>query len=416
MNPSRARRPLHIDRLSQRRHKPDYWLLLLSVALLIVGIVVVYAISPGLSALKQVSANYYVGKQVLAILLGAIAFVVVANLPISTWRKIEKPLIVSALVAAVLVRIFGNRVNGAYRWIQVGGLSFQVAELIKFTLLIWMAGLLVDRLKNRELNDWHRTLKPLLLALVVLGVVVAGSQSDLGSFGVMVAVMAVMVFIVGLPIKRVAMIGAAIAAGTILLVASSPYRRDRLANFLNPTRDCQNSGYQSCQALISIGSGGIFGLGIGRGVQAYGYQPQAADDSIFAIMAEKFGFVGVSVILGLFGLLFARLKKIIERAPDTYTRLLVTGILAWLSSQLIINVGAMIGLLPLKGITLPFISYGGTSLVFIMAAIGLAFQISRYTTYSIQLTPENREGKNNENRSDRRRFRGAYNPNLSSRG
>ena len=416
MNPNRQRRSLNEDRLTQRRHKPDYWLLLLSVGLLLIGLIVVYAIGPGLSVLKNVSENYYVGKQVIAILLGAVAFAVTAHLPVNTWRHIEKPLIIITASAAVIVRIFGEQVNGAYRWIQVGGLSFQVAELIKFTLLIWLAGFLVNRLKDGSFNDWHKTLKPLLAVFVLLSLVVAVLESDLGSFGVMLAIMASMVFVTGLPLKRVAMVAAVVVAALVLFVASSPYRRDRLNTFLNPAQDCQNEGYQTCQALISVGSGGLFGLGLARSVQAYGYLPQAADDSIFAILAEKFGFVGVSVILLIFGALFARLKMIIEHAPDNYTRLIVTGILAWLSTQLIINVGAMIGLLPLKGITLPFISYGGTSLVFIMAAVGLAFQISRYTTYGVSdYSLNSTQGNNNDNSANRRRFRGAYNPHTSGR-
>ena len=180
--------------------------------------------------------------------------------------------------------------------------------------------------------------------------------------------------------------------------------------YLHPTSDCQTTGYQACQALITIGSGGMFGLGLGRSVQAYGYLPESANDSIFAIYAEKFGFIGVSVLLGLFMALFSRLKNILERAPNAYTRLIATGILAWLSTQAIINIGAMIGLLPLKGITLPFISYGGTSLVFVTAALGLAFNISRYTSYGpvIELTDE--EGTYYGNSTDRRRLRGAYHP------
>lgn len=415
MNVSRARRPANLSRVTQRRHKPDYWLLLISVALLVVGLIVVYAISPGLSVQQNVSENYYVGKQILAIGLGAMAFAVVGNLPLDIWRRLEKPLIIACVGASLAVRLLGEQVNGAYRWVQVGGLSFQPAELIKFTLLIWLAGFLVERIKNNEFHDSKKTFRPLIMALAVVGVIVAGLQSDLGSTGVMVAIMACMIFVVGLPFRRLAMIGAVIVAGTVLLVAGTGYRRQRLSTFLSPANNCQTTGYQSCQALIAVGSGGIFGLGLARSVQAYGYLPEAADDSIFAIYAEKFGFIGVSVLLLLFMVLFARLKNIIERAPDTYTRLLVTGILAWLSTQLIINVGAMVGLLPLKGITLPFISYGGTSVVFIMAAIGLAFQVSRYTSYSINT--ESVEGsRHDDHRLDGRRLRGAYNPNPGSRG
>ena len=419
MNVSRARRPLGLNNVSQRRHRPDYWLLLVSVLLLVIGLIVVYAISPGLAVQKNVGENYYVGKQLLAIGLGAVAFIAAANIPIKMWKHFERPLIIACLVLAVMVRFFGDRVNGAYRWIQVGGLSFQPAELIKFTLLIWTAGFLVSRLKSGGLKDGKETLQPILIALGAIAFVVGVVQSDLGSTAVMMGIVTAMLFIVGFPLKRLALIFVAILAGAILLIAGTGYRRDRLSTFLNPASNCQTTGYQSCQALIAVGSGGIFGLGLARSVQAYGYLPEAADDSIFAIFAEKFGFVGDAILLLLFTVLFARLKFIIERAPDTYTRLLVTGILAWLGAQLIINVGAMVGLLPLKGITLPFISYGGTSVVFIMGAMGLAFQISRYTTFTVNSAAENIEGNSygsSDNRLNGRRLRGAYNPNLSSRG
>ena len=230
----------------------------------------------------------------------------------------------------------------------------------------------------------------------------------------MVMIMASMIFVVGLPLKKIMMIGGIIAIGTTLLIASSSYRRDRFETFLNPTRDCQSTGYQACQALIAVGSGGIAGLGLGRGVQAYGYLPEAANDSIFAIYAEKFGFIGVSVLLAFFIAFFARLKAIIERTSDDFSRLLVVGVLAWLSTQAMINIGAMIGLLPLKGITLPFISYGGTSIIFITAAIGVVFQISRYTNYSV-ITDQSTEGTTNEDTAGRRRVRGAYHPNTGRR-
>lgn len=399
---------------ANRRHKPDYILLLLSVILLAVGLIVVYAISPGLSIQKQVGENYFVTKQITAIILGFGAFILTANMPTALWRKLEKPLIIAAVVSSIAVRLFGERVNGAYRWIQMGGLSFQAAELIKFALLIWLAGFLSDRIRSNQINDAKLTLKPILISIAIIGVVVAGLQSDLGSTGVMMAMTAGMILVAGLPLKRLLLLSVVLLIGTTILISSSGYRRDRFSTFLNPTRDCQSTGYQACQALIAVGSGGIVGLGLGRGVQAYGYLPEAANDSIFAIYAEKFGFVGVSVLLGLFLAFFTHLKNIIERAPDNFSRFLVVGVLAWLSTQTIINIGAMIGLLPLKGITLPFISYGGTSLVFIMAAIGIVFHISRYTSYSVS-SIEKTEGKSNESIADRRRIRGAYHPGISGR-
>ncbi len=379
----RSRRPSGFGSLTQRRHHPDYWLVILSAILLVLGLIVVYAISPALSAQKHVSDNYYINKQLLAVVLGVATFIAVANVPAKWWRRLELPLITVAIISALAVRLFGEQVNGAYRWIQVGGFSFQAAELIKLALLVWLAGFLSDRVRANELDDKRKSFKPLIIALIAVAGTVGIIQKDLGSTAVLVGMMITMGFIAGLPLKRIAIAGGVLAIAAILLILPFSYRRARLNTFIHPAQDCLNTGYQSCQALITVGSGGLFGQGLSRGAQAYGYLPEAANDSIFAIFAEKFGFIGVAVLIGLFVALFARLRRIMERASDEYSRLLVTGILAWLSTQTFINIGAMIGLLPLKGITLPFISYGGTSVLFVTAAIGIAFQISRYTTYSL---------------------------------
>jgi cell division protein FtsW len=252
---------------------------------------------------------------------------------------------------------------------------------VKFTLILWLGVFLMERMQNNETDSNEKTLRPLFIIMVLVGVFIAKLESDLGSSAVIIAILATMAFTAGLPWKRLMMIGGIVAIGTILAISTSSYRRDRVATFLNPTQDCQTTGYQSCQALIAVGSGGIFGLGLGKSVQAYGYLPEAANDSIFAIIAEKFGFVGVSLVIGLYMVLFARLRRIIEHTADPFSKLFVIGVLAWISTQTIINIGAMIGLLPLKGITLPFVSYGGTSIVFVMAALGAVFQISRYMNY-----------------------------------
>ena len=397
-----------------RKHKPDYWLLLLSAGLLAMGLIVLYSISPGLSAQKNVGENYYVIKQLTAIGLGLGAFIFTANTPVNLWRKFERPIVIAAFVVAIAVRVVGEQINGAYRWIQLGGMSFQAAELIKFALLIWLAGFLADRISNHEIQDTSKIQKPLYIVLGLIAVIVAFVQSDLGSSAVMVAMIAAMVFIAGAPKKLLFQTAIAIIIGIVLLTSTSSYRRSRLATFLNPARDCQAEGYQACQALIAVGSGGITGLGLGKGVQAYGYLPESQNDSIFAIYAEKFGFLGVTVLLGLFLGFFSRLKKIIVHTTDAYNRLLVVGVLAWLSTQTLINIGAMTGMLPLKGITLPFISYGGTSLVFITAAIGIVFQISRYTSYSI-VNSQKVEGQSHEGTTYRRRLRGTYNPGARGR-
>ena len=398
-----------------RRHKPDYWLLVLSALLLAIGLIVVYSISPGLAVEKDVGQTYFINRQLIWAGLGLVAFFVAAQIPLIVWQRLQQPLLIVAALSAVVVRVFGEEVNGAYRWIQVGGFSFQPVELIKFALLIWLAGFLVQRIKEGTLNDFKQTIRPLLIAVAALVILVAGVQSDFGSTAVMFAMIGAMVIVAGMPMKRLGVIVAVVLLLGSFAIISSDYRQDRLATFLHPEQDCLNTGYQACQALIAVGSGGFIGLGLGRSVQAFGYLPEAENDSIFAIYAEKFGFVGVLVFLALLVAFLSRIKRVIERAPDDFSRLVATGIFAWFSVQAIINIGAMIGLLPLKGITLPFISYGGSSILFVMLATGLVFHISRYTLYSVPRSDNISPGGRHEDRSDRRRIRGAYHPNPVSR-
>jgi cell division protein FtsW len=411
---ARRRRPLVIERgAQQRRHKPDYWLLIYSVILLAIGLIVIYAISPGLSITSRVPQNYYINRQMISVFLGVVAFAITCSLPVGTWRRLQRPLLVLAAISAIAVRLFGQEINGAYRWIQIGGFSFQSNELIKFAILIWVAGFLADKIKSGTVTDNKLPLRPLLICLAVVVIVVAGIQSDLGSTAVIVGIMATMVFVAGLPLKRIMTTGGIIIVAGILLVSVSGYKKQRLETFLHPDANCQSTGYQACQALIAVGSGGMIGLGLGRDVQSYGYLPEAQNDSIFAIYAEKFGLIGSLVLLALFLGLFIRLKNIIEHAPDDFSRLVVSGVLAWLCVQAFINIAAMVGIIPFEGITLPFISYGGTSILFVTAAIGVAFQISRYTTYSIPTAKE--EGNRYDDSRNGRRLRRAYNSNIGSR-
>jgi cell division protein FtsW len=388
MRPQAARHRPEPPRFSKlnlgRKHRPDYWLLMLCVTLLAIGLIVVYAISPALSAANHTGGNYYVTKQLLAIALSVVAFLITYKVPLDWWRRAYKPLLVAAAAATALALILPiNPAYPAHRWVRVGGLSFQSVELVKFAVMVWLAGFLAERIRQGNVAHMQATLKPLAIGLGVIAVVVAGVQSDLGSTGVIIAMMAIMAYVAGLPIKKRALIGGIIAIVGVLAISSTPYRRERLTTFLHPQANCQSTGYQACQALIAVGSGGMIGLGLGSSVQAYGYLPEAANDSIFAIYAEKFGFIGSVLLLGVFVAFFARLRYVIERTPDDFSRLIVVGVLAWLSTQTLINIGAMIGLLPLKGITLPFISYGGTSVVFMTAAVGLVFQISQHASYSV---------------------------------
>jgi cell division protein FtsW len=400
-----------------RRHRPDYWLVVIAVFLVVIGLTVVYAISPALSATSGGSGSHYVSRQVIAIILSIAAFFITARIPLKTWQQWQMPLLIIAALGTLIALVTPVVPQyPAHRWIRLGGLSLQSVEVLKFSLLIWLSSFLAARSREGVLANTKLTMQPLLIALGIIGAVVAGVQSDLGSTGVIVAMMGAMAFIAGLPMRKVLTIVAIVAIGTILAVSAIPYRRERLLTYLHPASNCLTTGYQACQALIAVGSGGISGLGLGRSVQAYGYLPEAQNDSIFAIYAEKFGFIGVMALLGLFVALFARLRLIVERTSDVFGRLLVAGILAWLSTQMFINVGAMIGLLPLKGITLPFVSYGGTSVLFVGAALGLVFQISHYTSFSTRnVVKGGGQRTNNEDSDDRRRVRRAYHPDPSGR-
>jgi cell division protein FtsW len=392
-----------------RRHKPDHWLFVLTALLLTIGLVVVYSISPGLAASQNISQSHFITKQLIDVGLGLAAFGLAAYFPLRSWTRFITPLAVVALIAGIVVLFTPiNEVYQAHRWIRVGGFSFQVAELIKLALLLWLARFLADRWRERSITDSRLILRVMVGLLVLIGVLVAKFQSDLGSAAVMIAMIGLMAYAAGLPMRRIALIATAVVLFLVLAISTSNYRRDRLTAFLNPGENCQSSGYQACQALISVGSGGVLGQGLGYGVQAYGYLPEASNDSIFAIMAEKFGFIGTTGIVVLYGLFIRRFKLVAQYTADPFNRLIVVGVLAWFSTQMIINIGAMIGLLPLKGITLPLISQGGTSIICLMAAVGLVYQISRYTSYSEAqngLTSENTPNNN----FDGRRVRRAYN-------
>ena len=400
-----------------RRHRPDYVLLILCAALLAIGLITIFAISPGLTRSTNVSSNYYVEKQSIAILIGIIGFGIGAALSINFWKKYLTPLIFLAIIGSLAVRVIGTRVNGAYRWIQVGGISFQPVELVKFTLLIWAAGYFAKLIREGGINNLSKHIKPLIYAFVLIGIIVAGLQSDLGSTVVIVAMLATMAIVAGLPVKKLMYIIGMIILIGVIAISSSSYRKNRLLTFLHPTQNCQSTstGWQACQAIIAVGSGGVAGKGLARGVQVNGYLPESDNDTIFAAYAEQFGFIGTAILVCIFFALFKRIKDIIEKAPNNYTRFIATGVLAWLATQTLINVGAMVGLLPLKGITLPLMSYGGTSIVFVMLAIGVVFNISYYTTANPVYNEETSTGDNNENSIMRRGYRRTHHTNPGHR-
>jgi cell division protein FtsW len=364
------------DAFEGRRHKPDYILLLLVGLISLLGLIVIFSISPALASINELPSSFYFMRHLLSFGLSVLMFIVVSRIPGRWLKKLIVPGIALSIVTSIMVLTLEGI---AARWVTIGGLSFQPAELIKLTVLLALGLFLSRQIENKSIADFHKTLKPILYGVGLIALILVVLQRDLGSMAVVVAMVGVMLFMARVPLKSLVLGAVAIMLLATIAVASTPYRRQRFDTFMNPERDCQSEGYHACQALIAVGSGGIFGLGVGNTVQAYGYLPESATDSIFAIYAEKFGFVGAVALIALYGGLLSRLIKIVRTAPNYFYRLMVSGVTAWIGFQGSINIGAMLGLLPLKGITLPLMSYGGSSMLFIMMSLGLVYRLSHYT-------------------------------------
>ncbi|MGD8374180.1 MAG: FtsW/RodA/SpoVE family cell cycle protein [Candidatus Woesebacteria bacterium] len=392
-------------------------LVLFMSILMLLGLIVIYSISPALTARinaagNQLSQDYFMYKQLLYLLAGVVAFLIVSFIPLSFWQKNQGKILVGALILCLIPIVFAGSsfvlcTNGACRWLNLGFSTLQPAEALKFALLIFVAGFLANRISLGKINSVNETLVPLGMLMLLVSIIIIGLQKDLGTGIAMFGIVAIMLYVGGLNKKYILLTAAALLAAGVIFTLTSPHRMERITTFVSGASDSDDSsGYHINQALIAIGSGGVSGKGLGRSIQAFGYLPEAANDSIFAIVAEKFGFIGTSAILVIFGGLFFRLLKIMDNVTIEYNKLIIAGVFGWVFTHAVVNVGAMLGLLPLTGVTLPFLSFGGTSLLFIMMALGLAFQVSRYTVHQ---TTDGSKGVKNEDRSSGRGVRWARN-------
>lgn len=376
-----------------RRHRPDYLIVLFMGILVIIGIIVLYAISPArVELINQNGANldqaHFMEKQLLYLVIGLIGFAIAASVPLSFWRTYANKVLWLGFGSCLLLAMLGVFLNGgiiietggATRWFNVGVGSFQPAELLKFGLLLYISVFLGRRMQQGKVNDLHETLIPVGIVVVLAALFIIVFQKDMGTGLTMIGMILAMLTVSGLS-KRffLLVLGAGLGAG-VLLIVTAPHRIARVLTFLHPSAN-DASAYHINQAAIAIGSGGLVGKGLGNSVQAFGYLPEAVNDSIFAILAETFGFIGVVVILVLFYALLRRLLHIIDRVMDPTLRLMVAGVFGLIATHVIVNVGAMTGVFPLTGVTLPFLSFGGTSLLFMMLGLGLVFHISRYTSH-----------------------------------
>lgn len=380
-----------------RKHKSDRIIGLLTVGLLLTGLVVIYAIGPmRANVLNSVygsdyGENSFFLHQLVSVVIALVVMFLAFKIPYQMIRKVSGVVLGVGILACVVLFVMswiygwqsGPLVScqlGACRWFSLGSsLSVQPAEILKFGLVLYLAGLIAERKNSGQLEDLREFWVPFVLVCgVSLGLVVV-IQKDLGTGVSMLAIILAMLFVSGIRLRYFGLVlGAVVILGGIAIV-TSPHRMERMGTFLSGEAS-EDDVYHVENAMIAIGTGGFLGVGFGNSVQATGYLPESINDSVFAVMGETFGFVGLVVIVGCFAWLLLRLLRTANYLQNDEESLVVIGIFAWAVAHVVVNIASMIGLLPLTGITLPLMSYGGTSMLFIAAALGLALQLSCYTS------------------------------------
>jgi len=355
---------------SGQSHLFDMPILLVTLLLLVIGVIAVFEASI-IQAYNQFGDELFFAKRQLQwATIGFIVMMVTAYSPIEYTKKLAVPFFIVSLLLLVLVLIpgLGTKIGGATRWLDIGFFSFQPSEVSKLAIIFYFAALFEKSSK----------LVPFLGSLAITAGLIM-LQPDLGTTIIISVVSIAIYFIAGAKWKEIVTIGVSgLTLGSILIL-SSPYRLARLMTFLDPNADPQGASYHIRQIIISLGSGGLVGTGIGRSLQKYRYLPEATTDSIFAVIGEETGFIGSIFIIGLFTMIAYRGLKIAQGLDDPFLRLTAVGLTVMIVSQAFLNLGAMGAIVPLTGITLPFISYGGSSLIVSLAAVGLLLNISRYT-------------------------------------
>ncbi len=355
----------------------DPVLLTVFISLLTIGVIMVASSSISIADRNFSNPFYYFQRQLVFVVLGIVAALTVFKIRLVQWEKSGVALLIFALFLLVLVLIpgVGKTVNGSTRWLPLGVFNLQVSELVKLFLVIYVAGYLV-----RHGDAVRRSLWGFLKPMMMVGV--AGLllliEPDFGATVVIMGTVLGMTFLAGARFIQFISFVSLFVCAALMLVVTSPYRMQRLTSFANPWADPFDSGFQLTQSLIAIGTGGWFGTGLGGSVQKLFYLPESHTDFLFAVLSEELGFVGVAIVIILFSMLFFRSLKIAsqaEAAGNYFAAYMAYGIGIWLSMQAFINMGVNVGLLPTKGLTLPLMSYGGSSLIVCCMAIGLLMRI-----------------------------------------
>ena len=377
-SPLRGRRHAHhaAPRAATTRSSTAILLVATVAVLNVVGIVMVLSASSVASLTNYGSPWYFFFRQLMWTVLGLGAFVFAVRFDYRRWRTLVRPLLIvsAALLVVVLVPGIGVYVSGSRRWLGAGMFRFQPSEIAKLALLVYAADLVSRR--GRELHDWRRVVRPVVLVLGLFAALVM-KEPDLGSAMVLAIIVLAVLVAGGVRKRHLAVVfGLGITAVTVLAIAE-PYRRVRMLTFLDPFADASNAGYQISQSLIALGSGGLTGVGLGAGRAKWNFLPNAHTDFIFAIIGEELGLIGCFLVMGLF-ITFAVLgARAALRAPDRFGALVAAGATVWVVGQAVINIGAVVGLLPVTGIPLPFVSFGGSALITTMLATGILVNIAR---------------------------------------
>ena len=349
-------------------------LILVTLGLVAFGLVMVYSATSARAAVGDGQPMFYLTRQAIFASIGVIALVVCARTPYVWWRRVAPTLLTVSMALLVAVLVLGNPINGARRWLPLGPFAFQPSELVKLALAVWVAGYL-SRPRRRPPQTFTELTKPIgLVAAVSMGLILL--EPDLGTAVAIALMLGGMLLAAGTPTKLLVRSAGVVVALGFVAIWLEPYRRERIFSFFNPWSDAQGSGFQSVQALIGLGSGGALGKGIGEGVQKIFYLPEAHTDMIFATIGEELGLIGtVGVILAFAAFCWAGFRIAIA-SPDRFGMLLASGITVLIGAQAATNLAAVLGLAPVTGITLPFVSYGGSSLVIALAGAGILLNIA----------------------------------------
>jgi cell division protein FtsW len=354
------------------------WMLLAALVamLCVTGLMMVLSAS-SVEALRSYGGAWvFFVRQLIWVAIGALALIGTMYLDYRHWKRAVRPVLGISFVLLLLVLVpgVGIRAGGASRWLGTGSLRIQPSELAKLAVLLFGADLL-DR-RSAQVRDWRVVLRPVLLTTGLLAMLVL-VQPDMGTTMLMVLVVLVLLFVGGVPLFSMASVGAVTGAAALVLAKVEGYRWDRVSSFRDPFGNFSNTGYQVAQSLVALGTGHVGGVGLGASRAKWGFLPNAHTDFIFAIVGEELGLVGTCLVVGLFVAFAALGVRVALRAPDRFGTLLAGGVTAWVCGQAAVNMGAVTGLLPVTGVPLPFVSFGGSSLVVTMAATGILLNIAR---------------------------------------